>query len=335
MRGNHVEKENTHMSSSHRKTAARHLADALRIPYQTALNAIDDALGHAYPAGIPTSPRQRPAPSTESEPLSPNMVDDRWGRFRTTSFLPAPTDYSAYGWSQFPLGIGLDGDEVILDLEVFPHLLIAGRSGAGKSNIQRLLLDRALASDAWRVLAIDPKRVELADYREHPRTVSIATELEESVALLELAEQEITARYTRMNETGVLHFRVLPARPPALLITVDEAFALLCPENIRSAEGEQRDALRMRASLLLESIALLGRAAGVHLSLNTQRPDVSVIGGVLKSNLDARIACGPMSANQSLLAMDSDAACWTPDGRGNCMLWKGSELEGFRAYRAG
>lgn len=203
--------------------------------------------------------------------------------------VPFITDQAPYPfpdehpWNEFPLGISAGGKEAVVDVAVFPHLLVAGTTGSGKSVTQRTLLLHALQSPEWRVSLIDPKRVELSAYTNHRNVVKVATELDESVALLEGVEQEMQSRYKRMEKEGVNHFKRLSTPPPALLLMVDELFALLSPENIKSDEGKERDELHARATVIIGSIARLGRASGVHMILATQRPDAKVLPGETKA----------------------------------------------------
>lgn len=200
--------------------------------------------------------------------------------FITTSApYPFPDQHP---WNVIPLGIGAGGKEVSYSVSDFPHLLIAGTTGSGKSVTQRTLLLHVLQHKDWRVCLIDPKRVELAAYRGHPNVLRVATELDESVALIEQIEQEMQSRYIRMQEEGKNFFKSMDDPPPAVLLMVDETFALLSPENIKSDEGKERDELHARAATLLGSIARLGRASGVHMVLATQRPDAKVIPGETK-----------------------------------------------------
>lgn len=148
---------------------------------------------------------------------------------------------------------------------------------------QRSLLLHALQSPDWRVVLVDPKRVELSAYRSHPHVIEVATELEDATALIEKVEQEMQSRYIRMQQEGVNHFRLLAKPPHALLLMVDELFALLSPENVKSDEGKERDELHARCTVLIGSIARLGRAAGVHMMLATQRPDAKVLPGEVKA----------------------------------------------------
>jgi hypothetical protein len=182
------------------------------------------------------------------------------------------------------------------------RLFLAGEAMIPTHNsvTQRTILMHCLQMpDEWKVIGIDPKMVELGPYKDFPNVLKIATQLEESVALLESAENEMKRRYEEMTQTGVNHFKNLPPdpqtgkTPPALLIMIDETYALLAPEGIKSDEGKERDAMHARATVLIGSIARLGRAAGVHLILATQRPDAKVLPGETRNNalaLDTPIA---------------------------------------------
>lgn len=144
---------------------------------------------------------------------------------------------------------------------------------------QRNILLHALQSPTWRVILVDPKRVELSMYRSATNVLKVATELEDSVDVIEQVEQEMQSRYLKMQDEGVNNFLDLAEPPPALMLMVDETFALLSPENIKSDEGKERDEMHARCTVLIGSIARLGRAAGVHMILATQRPDAKVIPG--------------------------------------------------------
>lgn len=195
-------------------------------------------------------------------------------------------------WDIFPLGQASAGQEAVWNVSVFPHMLIAGTTGSGKSVTQRTILLHALQSPDWRIVLVDPKMVELSEYRGHPNVLRVATELADSMALIEQVEQEMMSRYARMKDIGgVNHFRNLPDPPPAVLLMVDETFALLSPSGVKSDEGKEQDAQKARIAILIGNIARLGRAAGVHMVLATQRPDAKVLPGEVKAlALDTPIA---------------------------------------------
>lgn len=163
----------------------------------------------------------------------------------------------------FPLGTG--------------HLLIAGRTGAGKSTVLRALLWSAASSPDCSILGIDLKQVELIAWG--PRLEHLATTRSAAVNLLATIEQVVTARFAAMRDLGVVQWD--PAFGPWLLLVIDELAELLSGPKSVKAEVEDAEAR-------LDSIARLGRAAGVHLICATQRPSVEVLGGSLRDQLAYR-----------------------------------------------
>jgi len=235
-------------------------------------------------------------------------------------------------WNIFPLGIGRNGQEVSWDVSTYPHCLIAGTTGSGKSVTQGTILLHALQSPEWRIVLIDPKRVELTVYRNHPHVLKVATELEDSLELIEQLEREMLKRYDVMEKEGINHFRELKEAPPPILLMVDETFQLLAPTGIKSDEGKAQDEMKARIGILLSSIARLGRASGIHQVLATQRPDAKVLPGELKANLDARIAQGRMDTIPSQMTLDSDAATKLPAVKGRAIYRAGQDTHEFQAY---
>jgi hypothetical protein len=255
-----------------------------------------------------------------------------------TPFLPNSISYpfpDRHLWNEFPLGKTFGDEEAIWDVSNFPHMLVAGTTGSGKSVTQRTILLHTMQSPDWRVLLIDPKQVELSQYGGHPNVLKIATEIDESYALIQQLEQEMMNRYVRMKEAGVNHFRSLPNVPPAILLMVDEVFALL--ELIAGASKtdpviKEQNEMKAGMTLMVGKIARLGRAAGVHMVLATQRPDAKVLPGEVKANLDARIAQGRMDKTPSLMTLDSLAATKLPPIKGRAVFRQGDAMIEFQAY---
>lgn len=251
-------------------------------------------------------------------------------------FIPTNVPYpfpDENPWDMFPLGVTATGEEAVWNVSQFPHALVAGTTGSGKSVTQRTILLHALQSPQWRVVLVDPKRVELSAYKDHPNVLKFVTELEDSLALIEQLEQEMHNRYRMMEEEGVNNFQNLKEVPPAILLMVDETFQLLSPSGIKNEEGKAQDEMKARIGILLSNIARLGRASGLFQVLATQRPDAKVLPGELKANLDARIAQGRMDTIPSQMTLDSDAATKLPPIKGRAVYRAGVDnQQEFQAY---
>lgn len=255
---------------------------------------------------------------------------------KPTDFLPSMANYPGPGskWNEFVLGTTGEA-QAVWDVSSFPHALVCGPTGSGKSVLQRMILFHALAhSDTWKIVGVDPKMVEMGWLKKYDNVLKIALTLEEGVEVVQSVRDEMMRRYDEMSELGYNHFLNLPQPPPALLCMVDETFNFLAIEGIKSDEGKERDNLHATASTLLGEIARLGRAAGIHLVLATQRPDATTLKGELKNNLDCRIAAGRMDTTPSLMVLDSEHATRLPKIKGRGVIRLGGEVETFQGYFA-
>ena len=176
-----------------------------------------------------------------------------------------------------------------------PHLLIAGATGSGKSVVINGLVYTALYDSpaAVQFILIDPKRVELVDYKPLPHTVQYASEPGEMVQALEKAQ------------------RVKKYSGAALYVIIDELADLMTTD-------------RRHVQPLLQRLAQIGRAANVHIIAATQCPLAAVIPTPIKVNFDARVALRTRSAQDSrnilgvkgceLLPRYGQGYYMTPDG---------------------
>lgn len=219
---------------------------------------------------------------------------------------PGSQDHS---WDKFPVGVGRDG-EVVWNVSDAPHILVCGVTGGGKSVAQSNIIYHCVQhSEHWRVLAIDVKMVELTRFLKYDNVVAgVATNVPDGLTIMQFAEQEMMERYELMKDNQVSHFLKLPNPPKALLVMIDEAYSFLATTNVSSDEGKELDAQKQEATILLGNIARLGRAAGVHLVVATQRPDAKVIYGEIKQNLPARYALGNMHSTPSGMVLDTNSA---------------------------
>jgi hypothetical protein len=272
---------------------------------------------------------------------------------RPVEDIPKYVEYkgsSMFEWHTFPVGVGLgDKGQEIISYSVnknksgvyHPHVLIAGTTGSGKSVIQRNILFHCIQhNDMWRFVGIDLKKVELSKYEKYSETVkSIATTLEDGVAVLRYAYQVMHRRNDKLAAAGVSDFMELvdeeTGKPdPALLVMIDEAYEFLALSGNKSAQGKYEDELHQEAGFLLSSIARMGRSAGIHLVLATQRPDATVIKGELKNNLAVRIAAGRLDKTPSLMVLDSGSATTLPEIKGRGILRAGGQLRQFQGFYA-
>ncbi|MBC9707546.1 MAG: hypothetical protein H9W81_22010 [Enterococcus sp.] len=250
----------------------------------------------------------------------------------------APYPGSSKGeWDKIPLGLGTEG-EVFWDVSKAPMSLITGTTGGGKSTIQRNIIFHCIQhSDRWRFLGIDVKRVELSPYVKYdPVVMGIATNVADGVEIIRYANEEMMNRYTEMEARGVNHFKDLPEVPYALMVLVDETYMFLAQSPAKSSdEVKEENELKGEASKAIGDIARLGRAAGVHLVLATQRPDATVIYGELKQNLACRIAAGKADTIASQMTLDNDNATRLPGnikGRGYVQVFgEGEQFQGYYA----
>jgi DNA segregation ATPase FtsK/SpoIIIE, S-DNA-T family len=207
-----------------------------------------------------------------------------------------------------PLGRDVNGKYVIHDLTRMPHLLIAGATGSGKSVCLTAIISTFLASrrpNELRMLMIDPKMVELIGYNGVPHLqCPVVTEMDKVVGALRLVLHEMERRYTLFSKMGVRNldgYRMKfqdeagAEEIPYLVVIIDELADLMMtsPDDVET---------------VLCRLAQMGRAAGIHLIIATQRPSVDVLTGLIKANVPARIAFAVTSLTDSRVVLDMPGA---------------------------
>lgn len=206
----------------------------------------------------------------------------------------------------FALGKDISGKNYYVDITKMPHILIAGETGAGKSvcinSIITSLLFKA-TPDELKMIMIDPKVVELSMFKHLPHLlVPVVTEAKKAASALNWAVSEMTSRYKLFAEKGardVKRFNTISDEDqeplPRIVVIIDELAELMM-----AAPREVEDAICR--------IAQLGRAAGIHLIVATQRPSVNVITGIIKANISSRIAFKVNSGVDSRTILDQNGA---------------------------
>lgn len=212
-----------------------------------------------------------------------------------------------------PLGVSARG-VVYWDPKKVPHLLVGGPTGQGKSVSERAVIAHALRfPQHFRILALDPKKVELSPLRAYGNVEAVCTEMSEMAYILDRAAEEMERRYSEMEDARghCPHIHDLDSERPLYLVVVDELSEITAKSGGRSAEAKARADYADRMSMAVELLAQKGRAAGIHLMMATQQ--VGIADGTMSSktrmNTTGRLACGVMPASSSrMLLNESDAA---------------------------
>ena len=211
----------------------------------------------------------------------------------------------------FAVGKDISGKAVVANLAKMPHLLIAGTTGSGKSVMTNTLITSLLYRNApsdMKLIIVDPKQVEMAQYQDIPHLLTpIITQTEKALSAMKWAVGEMERRYTLMAEEKVKNISDYNAKMaktensekegkmPYIVIIIDEMADLMM------MAGKDLEMLIVR-------IAQKGRAAGIHLVLATQRPEVKVITGLIKANIPGRIAFAVGSQMDSRIMLDQGGA---------------------------
>ncbi len=216
------------------------------------------------------------------------------------------------------LGKSIGGEPVYADLARMPHLLIAGTTGSGKSvgiNTMILSLLYRLSPDQCKLIMIDPKMLELSVYEGIPHLLApVVTDPKKAVVALKWTVREMEERYRRMSKVGVRNIegfnqRVAEAEAAGetLTRTVHTGYDTETGEPVYETEtldyallpfivvviDEVADLMMVAGKDIegmVQRLAQMARAAGIHLIMATQRPSVDVITGTIKANFPTRIS---------------------------------------------
>ena len=212
-----------------------------------------------------------------------------------------------------PIAIGkdIDGGVIIKSLPKMIHLLVAGSSGSGKSVFIHSLMMSILykySPDDVRFIMIDPKRVEFTMYNKLPHLMlpDVVSDHDKALNAIKWAVQEMDKRYVLLQNTecqNIEQYNKLPEvssgkeqKMPYLIIVVDELAELM------------GGALKKDFEAGIQRITQLGRAAGIHMVVATQRPSVDVVTGTIKNNMPTRVAFSLASFADSKTVLDEGGA---------------------------
>ncbi len=236
------------------------------------------------------------------------------------------------------LGKDVSGNPMVVDLAKMPHLLIAGRTGTGKSVCLNAIITSVLMCcrpDEVRMLMIDPKMVELSGYGRLPHLMHpVITDMKKAEAILAWAVEKMEERYSLLAKVGVRHInsyndlgrdeilrrleideadepKDVPERLPFIVIVADEMADLM----MTAGKDVEQHIIRL---------AQKSRAVGIHLILATQKPTVDVITGLIKSNLPARLSFQVASKTDSRVVLDENGADKLLGNGDMLFLWPGT-----------
>jgi len=221
--------------------------------------------------------------------------------------IDSPVFKSAQSKLSFAIGEDISGNAIVGNIAKLPHLLIAGTTGSGKSVCMNSLILSLLyksTPEEVRLIMIDPKMVELGVYNGIPHLfVPVVTDPKKAAGALQWAVVEMLKRYRLFSESGVrdligynAHQKGIREQTlPRVVIVIDELADLML---VASKEVEES----------ICRVAQMGRAAGMHLVIATQRPSADVITGLMKANIPSRIAFAVSSAMESRIILDSSGA---------------------------
>ena len=208
----------------------------------------------------------------------------------------------------FAVGKDIGGHHIVGSISDLPHVLIAGTTGSGKSVCTNSLIVSLLykaTPEEVRFIMVDPKMVELAPYNGIPHLlIPVVTDPKKAAGSLQWAVFEMMKRYKLFSEKGVKKLSEYNAlaendpemkKLPTVVVVIDELADLML---VAAKEVEES----------ICRVAQMGRAAGMHLVIATQRPSADVITGLMKANIPSRIAFAVASSLESRIILDAPGA---------------------------
>lgn len=223
--------------------------------------------------------------------------------------LSIPNNDAVLPWL---LGIDNQGAVIVADVAAMPHCLVAGSTGAGKSNAMNAALAYLTTSTSpehVNLLLIDPKRVDLLPFRNLPHTIGHIPDIDAVAGALEQLTGEMTRRYRLFEQAGrkdIASYNAKAKHPLPRVVCIIDEWGMLMDSHAKVLEP-----------LMLELLQV-SRAAGIHVILGTQRPDADILRARLRGNLPTRVCFRVNDAKSSQLIIT--------DGSGGDLLGAGDGL---------
>ena len=250
---------------------------------------------------------------------------------RLIELLETPAYRDPNSLLSMAMGKDISGNPVLADLAKAPHMLVAGTTGSGKSvAVNAMLLSMLLkyTPKELRLIMIDPKQLELANYNDIPHLLTpVVTDMKDAVNALNWCVNEMERRYklmSLMKVRKVMDFNrkveealangedlIDPTWKPEDTATQSRAPRLEQMPLIVIVADEFADMIMQvgkKAEEMITRLAQKSRAAGIHLLLATQRPTVDVVTGLIKANIPTRAALRVNSKLDSRTILDAGGA---------------------------
>lgn len=195
------------------------------------------------------------------------------------------------------LGKDIDGHNMYTNLSKAPHILVAGTTGAGKSELLHTFIASLITrrkQNPCRLILIDPKRAEFAVYKNR-MDIDLITDMNQAANKLSWAVDEMESRYKILEQNRCKDIYELndPSIHPYVIIIDEMADLLMSNKN---------------AEKYIIRLAQKARACGIHLILGTQRPCKDVVTGLIKANIPTKIALNTTDSIQSRIILDRSGA---------------------------
>lgn len=249
--------------------------------------------------------------------------------------LPRKVEYkdrtmTNYLWDRIPLGVTDDGNELFWDFTSSPSCIIYGHTGYGKSVVQRAIIKHcSMRPSVFDVYGIDLKQAEFKHYHKYNVFKDVAHTVEDALRIITKIQDEMQSRYKKMAELKVNHFS--HTRMKAIVLLIDEIATL---EGDFASDTEELKAYKTIIKSKIASLLSLGRAAGVYLSVTSQRQFTNGDNSNLPSmDYSMRIVMGRISQESSQIVLgDSKIGSTIPNirGRGYVQLPIGGLM--FQSY---
>ena len=203
-------------------------------------------------------------------------------------------------------GKNIKGDVIYADFDEFPHALVAGTTGSGKSIFVNSIIVSLImrnSPDDLKMVLVDPKKVEMARYKDMPHLLCpIITEAQEAKALMDKLCVEMEDRYKLFAENGCSNIKEYNEDAPSLGLEKLPYIMIFFDEYADMVDQCKE------ISMPVVSIAQKARACGIHMCIATQRPSTNVVTGVIKANLPTHVALMMASSVDSMTIIGEGGA---------------------------